>query len=399
MKYYLGIDLGTSSIKVSLADEKGSIIDSESREYPLILPKPGWSEQNPNDWYDALTEVLKSLGERHNLEEIAAMSFSGQMHGLVVLDDQDQVIRPALLWNDSRTVKEVEYLNNEIGIPTLIQETSNIALCGFTAPKVMWIYNNEPDNFKRIAKMMLPKDYLAYKMSGVHASDVSDLSGTLMFDVKNRDYSDKILNILHVTRDQLPKIYDSYEVIGTVTEEISRLTGLSTNCKVVIGGGDQAVGATGTNTIQSGNISISLGTSGVVFAPSKNYCYDPVGKIHSFRHTNGKFHLMGCTLSAMGSLKWWMEEVLGTKDYKTELGNMPDEISDIIFLPYLMGERSPINDPAATGYFSNLSLYYKRNDLTKAVVEGICFSLYDVYRVMVDSGVEAKEARIGRAHV
>lgn len=394
MKYYLGIDLGTSSIKVSLANDKGEILDSESKEYPLLLPKPSWSEQNPIDWYNALIDVLTILGKRHELNNVAALSFSGQMHGLVLLDRDDNVIRPALLWNDSRTVKEVEFLNNVIGQDLLIKETSNIALCGFTAPKVLWVKNNEPENFTRIAKMMLPKDYLAYKMSGVFASDVSDLSGTLMFDVKNRDYSDKILEILNVRRDQLPRIYNSYEVIGTVTDEISKLTGLSSDCKVIIGGGDQAVGATGTNTIKAGNISISLGTSGVVFAPSSEYCYDPHGLIHSFRHTNGEFHLMGCTLSAMGSLKWWMEEVLRTTDYKTELANMPDEISDVIFLPYLMGERSPINDPSATGYFSNLSLYYKREALTKAVVEGICFSLYDVYDVMKKAGVTAKEARV-----
>lgn len=394
MNYYLGIDLGTSSIKVSLADENGKILDSESKDYPLYLPKPNWSEQNPDDWYDALIDVLKKMNKRHDLLNVRSLSFSGQMHGLVILDEKDKVIRPALLWNDSRTTEEVDYLNNVIGIDTLIKETSNIALCGFTAPKILWIYYNEPENFKKISKIMLPKDYLAYKLSNVFASDVSDLSGTLFFDVKNRDYSNKMLEVLHINRTQLPKIYNSYEAVGTVVKQVADLTGLSCSCKVVIGGGDQAVGATGTNTVEPNQIFISLGTSGVVFAPSKEYCYDQQGKVHSFRHTNGKFHLMGCTLSAMGSLKWWLEDILHTNDYSKELSNMPEDISDIIFLPYLMGERSPINDPTAKGIFNNLSLFYKREALTKSVIEGICFSLYDVYQAMLKDGVKATEARV-----
>ena len=394
MKYYLGIDLGTSSIKVSLATEDGNIIDSESAEYPLLLPKVNWSEQNPEEWYNALILTLKNLGKRNDLSWVSSLSFSGQMHGLVLLDENDNVIRPAILWNDSRVIDEVDYLNNEIGIETLIKETSNIALCGFTAPKVLWVRNNEPENFKKISKMMLPKDYLAYKLSGTFASDVSDLSGTLFFDVKNRCYSKTILDILGVNEDQLPKVFNSYEVIGTVKEEYKDICGLSSSCKVVIGGGDQAVGATGTNTLTAGEMSISLGTSGVVFVPSKEYSYEPNGLVHSFRHTTGDFHLMGCTLSAMGSLKWWLEDILGTTDYPTELAAMPETISDIIFLPYLMGERSPINDPNAKGYFSNLSLFYKRSDLTKAVVEGICFSLYDVFVAMRDNGVKATAARV-----
>lgn len=394
MKYYLGIDLGTSSIKVSLATDDGNIIDSESAEYPLLLPKVNWSEQNPDEWYNALILTLKNLGKRNDLSKVSSLSFSGQMHGLVLLDANDNVIRPAILWNDSRVIDEVDYLNNEVGIATLIEETSNIALCGFTAPKVLWVRNNEAENFKNIAKMMLPKDYLAYKLSGSFASDVSDLSGTLFFDVKNRCYSKKILDILGVTEDQLPKVYNSYEVIGTVKEEFKELCGLEPTCKVVIGGGDQAVGATGTNTLAAGAMSVSLGTSGVVFVPSEEYSYEPNGLVHSFRHTTGNFHLMGCTLSAMGSLKWWLEDILGTYDYAKELSSMPETISDIIFLPYLMGERSPINDPLAKGYFSNLSLFYKRSDLTKAVVEGICFSLFDVFTVMRNNGVKATSARV-----
>lgn len=391
---YLGVDLGTSSIKCSLADEKGIIIDSANETYPLLSPKLNWTEQNPDDWYNALLRILKVLSTRNNLTDIKAVSFCGQMHGLVILDANDQVIRPAILWNDSRVVKEVDYLNQVIGQDTLIQETSNIALCGFTAPKVLWIYHNEPENFKRIRKIMLPKDYLAYKMSHVFASDVSDLSGTLFFDVKERKYSQKMLDILHIHENQLPKIYNSYEAVGTVDEEFAKLTGMSTKTKVVIGGGDQAVGAVGTNTLQNKTMSISLGTSGVVFAACDDFAYDNKGRVHAFRHATSKFHLMGCTLSAAGSLKWWMEDILNTNDYTAEIDRVPEGIDDILFLPYLVGERSPINDPSAKGYFANLNAFYKRENLTKAVLEGISFSLYDNYKVMKALGVDVTEARV-----
>lgn len=394
MKYYLGIDLGTSSIKISLGNEKGEIVDSATRDYPLLLPKINYSEQNPDDWFNALKECFKELSQKHDFKEIEAMSFSGQMHGLVILDEFDEVIRPAILWNDSRTIEEVDYLNNVIGKEKLIQETSNIALCGFTAPKVLWVKKHEPENFARIKKIMLPKDYLAYKLSGAFASDVSDLSGTLFFDVKNRAYSKFMLDTLGISSTQLPEIKNSFDVIGTLKTSFVEEFGFKDGVKVVIGGGDQAVGATGTNTIKEGEISISLGTSGVVFAPSKKYTFDKEGEIHSFRHADGNYHLMGCTLSAMASLKWFLEDVLETKDFVKEISNIPEEISDIIFLPYLCGERSPINDPEAKGYFSNLSLFYKRNHLVKAVLEGICFSLFDVYQSMEKNGIKAPFARI-----
>ncbi len=393
MKYYLGIDLGTSSIKLSLADEKGNILDSASKDYPLYLPKVNWSEQDPNLWYQAMLICFDKLNEKHNLKDVCSLSFSGQMHGLVILDENDNVIRNAILWNDSRTTKQVDYLNNVIGKDNLINYTSNIALCGFTAPKVLWVYENEKDNFNKIKKIMLPKDYLAYKLSGNFASDVSDLSGTLYFDVKNNDYSDDMLKILHINRNMLPKIYNSYDVIGTLKEDLEEVTHLSKNCKIVIGGGDQAIGATGTNTLVEKEISISLGTSGVVFAPVDSYRYDKLGRVHCFRHTTGKFHLMGCTLAAMGSLKWYMEDILQTKDYSL-IDQLPDEISDILFLPYLMGERSPINDPDASGYLTNLKLSHSRLDILKAVIEGICFSLYHNYKVMVEDGIIADSARV-----
>lgn len=393
-KLYLGIDLGTSSIKLSLADEGGKILDTESRDYPLSLPKVNWAEQNPDDWYLSCIDALKALHRRNDLSRVASLSFSGQMHGLVILDKYDRVIRPAILWNDSRTEEEVDYLNNVITKEVLLRETGNIALCGFTAPKLLWLKKHEEDNFDRIAKIMLPKDYLAYRLTRVFASDVSDLSGTLFFDVQRRCYSDYLLDILGIQKRQLPEIKNSYDVIGTVLPAIADQVGLSHGTKVVIGGGDQAVGAIGTAAIHENEISISLGTSGTVFAPIDNYSFDSLGRVHSFRHATSKFHLMGCTLSAMGSLKWFLEEVLHTTDFVTELENMPERVSDILFLPYLTGERSPINDTKAKGYLANLSLFYKREDIIKAVVEGICFSLYDVYNAMCDLGLHVSSSRV-----
>ncbi len=391
MKYYLGIDLGTSSIKLTLADEKGTLLKSASENYPLYLPKHNWTEQDPNEWYQALLKCLSKLNETFDLKKVVSLSFSGQMHGLVLLDENDEVIRNAILWNDSRTTKEVDYLNEVITKEELIKHTSNIALCGFTAPKVLWVYQNEPDNFKRIKKVMLPKDYLAYKLSGVHASDITDLSGTLFFDVKRNEYSSYMLDILHLSLDVLPKVFKSYEVIGTLKEELEDVTHLSKDCKIVIGGGDQAIGAIGANTLKEGEISISLGTSGVVFAPIDTYRYDKQGRVHCFRHATGNYHLMACTLSAMGSLEWFMNTF--EKDFSL-LDEMPDEISDILFLPYLVGERSPINDPNASAIFANLKLKHNINDILKAVIEGICFSLYHNYKVMVDDGIKADCARV-----
>ena len=391
---YLGIDLGTSSLKASIADEKGNILLSSSRSYPLLLPKENYTEQNPEDWYKALIEVLKDISSKCDLSDLKVMSFCGQMHGLVLLDKDDNVIRPAILWNDSRTTEEVDYLNNVIGKEKLIEETSNIAICGFTLPKILWVKKHEPENFKKIKKIMLPKDYLVYKITKKFVSDITDLSGTLFFDVKNRKYSKFLLDIASINEEMLPEIHDSFDIIGYISEDFAKISKLNKNAKVVVGGGDQAVGATGTNTLEDNSLFMSLGTSGTVFASSSTYKVDKEGRVHSFRHTNGKYHLMGCTLCASLSLKWWLEDILETKDYDKELGNLPEEISDIIFLPYLMGERSPINDPNAKGMFSSLNAIYKRRDLTKAVVEGISFSLFDNLRVMEDLGLKFKEARV-----
>ena len=391
---YLGVDLGTSSVKLVLADGEGRIADSASAKYPLLLPEDGWSEQNPEDWYAGVIACVRELGCRHDLSAVKGVSFSGQMHGLVVLDKDDNVIRPAILWNDNRTTEECAYLNDVIGKDKLLEWTGNVAFTGFTAPKLMWMKRHEPENFARIAKIMLPKDFVAYKMSGVFGSDVSDDSGTLYFDVKNRAWSAPMLGIIGITEEQLPAIFESTDVIGHISEEFAAASGLPVSAKVVMGGGDQAVGAVGTGTVKEGRMFFSLGTSGVVFAPCAEFAASTNGGMHVFRHANGRFHFMGCMLSAAGSMQWWSEEVTGMS-----VGDLLDEMPGVctdapIFLPYLMGERSPINDPDAKGAFYGINLAHKRADLTKAVVDGICFGLKDCYDNILGMGAEAGYARV-----
>ncbi len=391
---FLGVDLGTSSVKLLLADDEGRILDSASGRYPLSFPEDGWAEQSPEDWYAAVVKCVRELGVRHPLSEVRGVSFSGQMHGLVVLDAEDNVIRPAILWNDNRTAEECAFLNDEVGKKELLARTGNVAFTGFTAPKLLWMKKHEPENFARIAKIMLPKDYIAYKMSGVFASDMSDDSGTLYFDVKNGKWSAPMLELIGISEDMLPAVFPSTAAVGNVSEEFSSASGLPTSAKVVIGGGDQAVGAVGTGTVRAGTMFISLGTSGVVFAPCAGFAASTNGGMHVFRHADGGYHFMGCMLSAAGSMQWW-SELVTSRSVAELLDEVDDESTgDLIFLPYLMGERSPINDPNAKGVFYGLNMSHKRKDMTKAVLEGICFGLYDCYLNILEMGASAEYARI-----
>lgn len=392
---YLGADLGTSSIKILLADENGNILDSEARDYPIYYTAENCAEQNPDDWYNAFVETIVSLGARHDLSVVDGVSFSGQMHGLVLLDKDDRVIRPAILWNDNRTTRECDFLNQTIGKDKLVDWTGNIAFTGFTAPKVLWVRENEPENFRRIVRIMLPKDYLIYKMSGVFASDVSDSSGTLYFDVENGIWSQPMLEVLGISLTQLPRVYQSYEAVGTVSQAFAGLTGLPETALVVAGGGDQAVGAVGTGTVGDGKLSISLGTSGVVFAGNARYCRIESGAMHSFRHADGRFHMMGVMLSAAGSNDWWVKNILRETNYAAVDRDAAAARADgLIFLPYLTGERSPINDPAARGVFYGLTAAHTRDDLSRAVLEGISFGLLDCYLSMKEAGAAASYARV-----
>ena len=393
--YYIGVDLGTSAVKLLLMDGKGAIKNIVSKEYPLSFPKPGWSEQNPEDWDEQVMAGIKELIADIDGNEVAGISFGGQMHGLVILDKDDNVIRPAILWNDGRTTKECDYLNNTIGKDKLSEYTANIAFAGFTAPKILWVKENEPENFAKIAKIMLPKDYIAYRLSGVHCTDVSDASGMLLFDVKNRTWSKEMCEICSVKEEQLAKIFESYETVGNILPDVAKKLGISENCKIVAGAGDNAAAAVGTGTVGDGACNISLGTSGTIFISSKNFGVDSNNALHSFAHADGTYHLMGCMLSAASCNKWWMDEIIGTKDYAAEQKGI-EKLGEnhVFFLPYLMGERSPINDPMARATFTGITMDTTRADMTQAVLEGVAFALRDSFEVARSLGVDIKRSKI-----
>ena len=392
---FIGIDLGTSSVKLLLMDENGQVKNIVSREYPLYFPHPGWSEQKPEDWYRESMAGVKELLEGFDKNDVAGISFGGQMHGLVILDENDEVIRPAILWNDGRTTKECDYLNNEIGKETLSKYTANISFTGFTAPKILWVENQEPENFARIKKIMLPKDYLAYKLTGVHCTDVSDASGMLLLDVKNRKWSKEMCDICHISEEMLPKLYESYESVGTVLPEIAAELGIPATVKVAAGAGDNAAAAVATGTVGDGNCNISLGTSGTIFVSSAKFGVDNNNALHAFCDANGAYHLMGCMLSAASCNKWWMDEIIGTKDYVAEQKAI-DKLGEnhVYYLPYLMGERSPHNNPNARGTFIGMTMDTSRADMTQAVLEGVAFAMRDSYEVAKSLGIPITRTKI-----
>ncbi|MBO7599655.1 MAG: xylulokinase [Lachnospiraceae bacterium] len=393
--FYIGIDLGTSAVKLLLMDSDGKILNIVSKEYPLFFPHPGWSEQKPEDWYEQSIEGLKELTKDFDKSKVAGISFGGQMHGLVILDKDDNVIRPAILWNDGRTTEECDYLNNVIGKDKLSEYTANISFTGFTAPKVLWVKNKEPENFAKIAKIMLPKDYLAYKLTGVHCTDVSDASGMLLFDVKNRTWSKEMCEICSVKPEWLAKIYESYEKVGTLLPDVAKELGFPETTIVAAGAGDNAAAAVGTGTVGDGRCNISLGTSGTIFISSKKFGVDSFNALHSFAHADGTYHLMGCMLSAASCNKWWMDDIIGTKDYAAEQKTI-EKLGEnhVYFLPYLMGERSPLNDPFARGTFTGLTMDTTRADMTQAVLEGVAFALRDSFEVAKSLGIKIERTKI-----
>ena len=393
MEYFIGIDLGTSAVKLLLVDAAGKICSTVSRDYPLFFPHPGWSEQNPEDWWAAVQDGLKELTAGIDVNDVAGIGCGGQMHGLVILDENDNVIRPAILWNDGRTYKEVEYLNGVIGKQKLSDLTANIAFAGFTAPKILWVQKNEPENFKRIAKIMLPKDFINYKLTGVHACDYSDASGMLLLDVQHKCWSAEMLDICGVSEAQMPKLFESYEVIGNVTADI----GLPKTCKVVGGAGDNAAAAVGTGTVGDGACNISLGTSGTVFISSDKFGVDSTNGLHAFAHADGHFHLMGCMLSAASCNKWLCDEILKTKDYPAEQKDITDDklgTNHVYFLPYLMGERSPINDTNARATFLGMTMDSTRSDMVQAVLEGVAYAIRDSFEVAKSLGIRIERSKV-----
>ena len=392
---YIGIDLGTSAVKLLLMNADGKIEKIASREYGLSFPHPGWSEQNPYDWYEQSVDGLKELLSECDKTQVAGISFGGQMHGLVTLDEKDHVIRPAILWNDGRTSEETNYLNEVVGRNRLSEYTANIAFAGFTAPKILWMQKNEPQLWARVKKIMLPKDYLAYRLSGTFCTDYSDASGMLLLDVKNRCWSKEMMEICHVTREQLPDLFESYEAVGTLKPEIAKELGLSAEVKIIAGAGDNAAAAVGTGTVGEGRCNLSLGTSGTIFITSKKFGVDENNALHSFDHADGGYHLMGCMLSAASCNKWWMDEILKIKDYSGEQKNI-EKLGEnpVFFLPYLMGERSPHNNPDARAMFIGMSMDTTREDMTRAVLEGVAFGLRDSLEVARSLGISIERSKI-----
>lgn len=396
MNTYIGIDLGTSSVKLLLVSREGRILNSVTQGYPLYYPQSGWSEQNPEDWFTGVIRGLKELLCGQEKGDVKAIGFGGQMHGLVMLDKNDNVIRPAILWNDGRTQKQTDYLNEAIGKEKLSQYTANIAFAGFTAPKILWVRENEPENFAKIDKIMLPKDYVVYRLSGEHATDYSDASGMLLLDVKNRRWSDEMLSICGVSRAWLPRLYESYQAVGKILPSLAQDLGLSPDVVICAGAGDNAAAAVGTGAVYGGACNISLGTSGTAFIVGDSFSVDEKNALHSFCHANGGYHLMGCILSAASCNQWWMDKILGTRNFNKEQDGLEALLgkNDVYFLPYLMGERSPHNDVNARGAFIGMRPDTTRGQMTLAVLEGVAFALRDCMEIAKSNGIHVERTRV-----
>jgi len=395
--YYIGVDLGTSAVKLLLMDGGGAVRGVVSRSYPLSFPHPGWSEQNPEDWLRAVLDGIAALTAGIDKTQVAGIGVGGQMHGLVALDREDRVLRPAILWNDGRTAAETDWLNEKIGKKTLSARTANIAFAGFTAPKLLWMRAHEPELYARIDKIMLPKDYINYMLSGVHCTDYSDASGTLLLDVEHRCWSAAMLADCGVDPAWMPRLYESYEAVGTLLPARAAALGLPADVRIAAGAGDNAAAAVGTGTVGDGRCNISLGTSGTIFISSSRFGVDSHNALHSFDHADGGYHLMGCMLSAASCNKWWQEEILGGGDYAgEEAGIDPAGLgrSHVYWLPYLMGERSPHNDPAARAAFIGMTMDTTRAQMTQAVLEGVAFGIRDSLEVARSLGLTITRSTI-----
>jgi len=409
MAYLMGIDVGTTGTKTILMQETGKITSSNAQEYPLHTPKPNWAEQNPEDWWKATVKSInKALSDsKIKAEDVKGIGLSGQMHGSVFLGRDHKVLRPCILWCDQRTAKECEYITEKIGKDRLIHLACNPALTGFTAGKVIWVRNNEPEVYQKTFKILLPKDYIRFRLTGSFATEVSDASGTLFLDVKKRRWSDEILGELDVDRDLMPECFESPVVSGKITREVSRLTGLKVGTPVVGGGGDNAAAAVGSGIVREGMVSSSIGTSGVVFAFSEKVKVDPSARVHTFCHAvPSKWHVMGVMLSAGGSLRWFRDN-LGAEEVKEarkrnldpyevlveEASTVEPGCEGLIFLPYLAGERTPHADPNAKGVFFGLTLRHQKAHLIRSILEGVTFGLRDSLEIIRDMGISVKEVR------
>ena len=390
MCYYIGADLGTSSCKLLLCDENETLLGSVTKYYDVSFPCPGWSEQNPEDWWNAFSEGVRELIWGVPSEQIRGIALAGQMHGLVILDESDRVIRPAILWNDGRTASESEYLNTVIGEGFLTRETANISFAGFTAPKLLWLRTHEPENFAKIKRIMLPKDYINYRLTGIHSCDLSDASGLLLLDVQHRTWSRAMLDLCGITQEQMPMLFESYQPIGQILPQVASSLGLPPSLTVAAGAGDNAGAAIGTGTVGEGRCNISIGTSGTVFISSDTFRKADNNSLHAFCHADGGWHLMGVALSAASCNQWFCKNVLQDGDYSALQKEIPEGLlgnNNVYFLPYLMGERCPANDTDASGVFVGLRPTDGRAELLLSVLEGVCFALRDSVELAKASGI------------
>jgi xylulokinase len=392
----VGVDVGTSGTRALAVTTEGGLVAEATRPHELLTPRPGWSEQRPAEWWDVCKGVLSDVAAAAG-DEIVGLGVTGQMHGSVFLDSAGEVIRPALLWNDQRTARECDEITSRVGADRLLELAGNPALTGFQAPKILWLARNEPEAYARVESVLLPKDYVRYELTGERATDASDASGTLLLDVRARDWSDEILDALEIPRSWLPRVYEGPEVTAAVRDDVADELGLPRGLPVAAGGGDNAAAAVGVGVVREGSVSTSIGTSGVLFAHRDAFTPDPSGRVHAFCHAvPGAFHLMAVTLSAGGSLSWWRERLGGGASF----GELVDEASEVepgaeglVFLPYLTGERSPHLDPHARGAFVGLTVRHGRAHMTRAVMEGVAFSMRDGLEIMRGLGTPDDDLR------
>lgn len=401
MAYLLGLDISTTGAKALIIDDAGRVIASQTTPQPISAPKPLWSEQNPADWWNGMAESIRAalgnMGARS--DQIAAVGLTGQMHGLALLDKAGKVLRPAILWNDQRTQAQCDEITQRVGFERLIQLTGNRALTGFTAPKILWVRDHEPKVYAQAAHILLPKDYIRYKLTGDYAMDMSDAAGTSLLDVANRRWSDEVVGTLEIPREWLPALYEGTAITGTVSAEAAKQIGLKAGTPVVGGGGDQAAGAVGVGAVRPDVIGLSVGTSGVVFAPLASYAYEPQGRLHAFCHAvPGMWHFMGVMLSAAGSLQWYRDTLAPEESFDaliTPATHIPPGSDGLMFLPYLTGERTPHPDPLARGAFVGLTARHTRAHMTRAILEGVAFGLKDAFTLIAAAGLpDSIEVRV-----
>lgn len=401
MPYFMGLDISTTSAKALIIDQTGNVIAIGSSAQPISQPKPLWSEQNPQDWWDGMvTSIQQALSESGlSGEDISAIGMTGQMHGLVMLDENGVVLRPSILWNDQRTQQQCGDMTEIIGFSRLIELTGNRALTGFTAPKLLWVRDNEPEVYEKCAHIVLPKDYIRFMLTGAYATDLAGAAGTSLLNVAERAWSTDVLEALNIPQSWLPKVHEGTEITGTITPAIAELTGLKAGTPVVGGGGDQAAGAVGMGCVSPDKIGVTVGTSGVVFAPLSDYAYEPEGRLHAFCHSvPEQWHFMGVMLSAAGSLQWYRDTIapdVSFDELLAETESIPAGSEGLLFLPYLTGERTPHPDPLARGAFIGLTSRHTRAHMTRAVLEGVAFGLKDSFTLIDNVGLpETFEVRI-----